>query len=264
MFSAKRDINRTISFKRLTNLFNDIYNQTKKDNDFSYDKKLVPFSEYCLKILNPDFMIIIDILKAKIFFFENFNLKFDENKENPSKEITKSIVAHQADKIFKADKRVLEFISNNGELFVEFSYQLKFPANLIKEKTRTLFRCISFIYDNLTQSYLSVLSITDETDMIGIGGDASCCKLKWTRGVDLALDKKMMCLEKELKEILEPEIKCTVREKEILSLISIGKTSDMIAEELFISVATVNTHRQNLIRKFEVKNTASLINLVLS
>lgn len=250
-----------MEINNLTNPFNDIHNQTKKDTGFSYNKKLAHYAEYCLKILNPDFMIITDTLKAEIIFCENFNLKFDLNKENTIEEIIKSIVPHQADKIFKADNRVLEFILNTGKLFVEFSYQLKFTANLIEGNPRTLFRSISFMYDNLTQSYLSVLSVTDKTDMIGIGRNASC-KLKWTRGVDLALDKKMMCLENELKEILEMEIKCTVREKEILSLISIGKTSLMIAEELFISIATVNTHRQNLIRKFEVKNTASLINLI--
>ncbi len=51
----------------------------------------------------------------------------------------------------------------------------------------------------------------------------------------------------------------TRREKEILQLISDGKTNNEIAAQLFISSSTVDTHRKNLIEKLNVSNTASLI-----
>lgn len=51
----------------------------------------------------------------------------------------------------------------------------------------------------------------------------------------------------------------TRREKEILQLISEGLTNAEIAEKLFISIPTVNTHRKSLLEKFEAKNTAILI-----
>ncbi|WAC11781.1 response regulator [Dyadobacter pollutisoli] len=53
----------------------------------------------------------------------------------------------------------------------------------------------------------------------------------------------------------------TRREKEVLLLIAEGLTNPQIADQLFISVTTVNSHRQNLLMKFEVSNTASLIKL---
>jgi len=53
----------------------------------------------------------------------------------------------------------------------------------------------------------------------------------------------------------------TRREKEVLGLIAQGLTNSVIAEKLFISVTTVDTHRKNLLAKFEVKNTAALIRL---
>jgi len=53
----------------------------------------------------------------------------------------------------------------------------------------------------------------------------------------------------------------TRREKEVLLLIAEGMTNPQIAEKLFVSVTTVNSHRQNLLMKFEVSNTASLIKL---
>lgn len=53
----------------------------------------------------------------------------------------------------------------------------------------------------------------------------------------------------------------TKREKEILQFISDGKVSKQIANQLHISVHTVNTHRQNIIEKMEVANTAEAIQL---
>ncbi len=51
----------------------------------------------------------------------------------------------------------------------------------------------------------------------------------------------------------------TPREKEVLSLIAEGHTNPQIASKIFVSVLTVNSHRKNLLSKFEVSNTAALI-----
>jgi len=64
---------------------------------------------------------------------------------------------------------------------------------------------------------------------------------------------------KENKDAKIPII--TRREKEVLHLIAEGLTNNQIAEKLFISTTTVDTHRNSLLSKFEVKNTANLIRL---
>ena len=51
----------------------------------------------------------------------------------------------------------------------------------------------------------------------------------------------------------------TRREKEVLGLIAEGMTNNEIAVQLFISVTTVDTHRKNLLTKFEARNIAALI-----
>ncbi|MDP4264538.1 MAG: response regulator transcription factor [Bacteroidota bacterium] len=51
----------------------------------------------------------------------------------------------------------------------------------------------------------------------------------------------------------------TERETEVLKLIASGKTNEEIAKELFISKRTVDTHRQNLLKKLHVNNTAGLL-----
>ncbi len=51
----------------------------------------------------------------------------------------------------------------------------------------------------------------------------------------------------------------TKREKEVLQLIAEEFTNHEIAEKLFLSARTVDTHRRNLLQKLGVKNTAGLV-----
>ena len=53
--------------------------------------------------------------------------------------------------------------------------------------------------------------------------------------------------------------KLTSREKEILELIIKEYTTEEIAEKIFISIKTVESHRSNLIQKLGVKNSAGLV-----
>jgi DNA-binding NarL/FixJ family response regulator len=56
----------------------------------------------------------------------------------------------------------------------------------------------------------------------------------------------------------------TKRESEILKLIADGLTNQEIADQLFISTFTVDSHRKNLLLKFNAKNTATLVKIVVS
>ena len=53
--------------------------------------------------------------------------------------------------------------------------------------------------------------------------------------------------------------KITVREKEILALIIKEFTTEEIAEKIFLSAKTVESHRSNLMQKLGVKNSAGLL-----
>ncbi len=54
-------------------------------------------------------------------------------------------------------------------------------------------------------------------------------------------------------------IKLTNREVEIIKLIAEGLTSQEMADKLFISPRTVETHRANLMKKVGVKNAIELV-----
>ena len=56
----------------------------------------------------------------------------------------------------------------------------------------------------------------------------------------------------------------TARELEVLKLIAEGLTNGEIADKLFTSKRTIETHRQNIIAKTQAKNTAALIKLAVS
>jgi DNA-binding NarL/FixJ family response regulator len=55
----------------------------------------------------------------------------------------------------------------------------------------------------------------------------------------------------------------TKREKEVLAAVAEGLTNMQIAEKLFISVDTVESHRKNLHAKLNVKNTAMLVRFAM-
>lgn len=81
----------------------------------------------------------------------------------------------------------------------------------------------------------------------------------------------LITFSKAVKEImarpsvsdLEGAPQLTKREKEVLHHIAEGKTTTQIAEELNLSPLTVETHRKNLIQKFQVPNVAALIKVAL-
>jgi DNA-binding NarL/FixJ family response regulator len=68
-----------------------------------------------------------------------------------------------------------------------------------------------------------------------------------------------MLIAKRKSDKLNPKI--TQREKEVLNLITEELSNQEIADKLFISLRTVETHRYNLLQKLNVKNTAGLLRI---
>jgi DNA-binding NarL/FixJ family response regulator len=56
----------------------------------------------------------------------------------------------------------------------------------------------------------------------------------------------------------------TKREKEVLELIAEGWTNQEIADKLFLNCTTVDSHRKNMLTKFNAKNTAALVKIAVS
>ncbi|MBI3005595.1 MAG: response regulator transcription factor [Ignavibacteriales bacterium] len=65
------------------------------------------------------------------------------------------------------------------------------------------------------------------------------------------------------KKTQEPEVPLTAREKEVLMLIAEGMNNQQIAEKLYISPRTADTHRTNIMQKLDIHDAANLVRYAL-
>jgi DNA-binding CsgD family transcriptional regulator len=54
-------------------------------------------------------------------------------------------------------------------------------------------------------------------------------------------------------------ITLTLRERQVLSLVALGLTTKEIASRMNLSHHTIESHRKNMLRKWDVKNSVELV-----
>jgi DNA-binding NarL/FixJ family response regulator len=129
-----------------------------------------------------------------------------------------------------------------------------------------------------TLPHIKVIGITDRPDRVmvtrhiknGIDGHLlySCDLEEFTDAIEAVSNNEKFFCGKVL-EVIDPEnatktftcggIRLSSREIEIIELVAHGLSNKEIADELFISIHTVLTHRKNLMQKLGIKNTAGLV-----
>jgi DNA-binding NarL/FixJ family response regulator len=78
--------------------------------------------------------------------------------------------------------------------------------------------------------------------------------------IGLSMLEKLLLMEpSHLRTEPAPGVPLTHREREILQLVAAGLTNQQIADQLFTSRRTVESHRQHLLEKTGVKNTPALV-----
>lgn len=106
------------------------------------------------------------------------------------------------------------------------------------------------------------------SQMIQSGADGflvkSASKEEIEKAISTVIDGQMYLsvdvnMNTQEKKDLKNQPVLTRREKEILLLIAEGLTNPQIAEKLFISLNTVDSHRKNLLSKFDAPNAVVLI-----
>ncbi|MEZ4778660.1 MAG: response regulator transcription factor [Flavobacteriaceae bacterium] len=177
--------------------------------------------------------------------------------------------------VFQASngKEVLEYLATSEELPDMIIMDIKMPELNGVEATKT----IHVVYPEI-----SIIALTTYNtkpfirNMIDVGASAYLVKNSPTQKVMHTIkqvfyngfyyDSHVMEAVKGLKNSDKSEVKTvfdedfiTQREKEVLELICLQKTSQEIADALFISKRTVEVHRKNLLEKTGVKNLAGLV-----
>lgn len=119
---------------------------------------------------------------------------------------------------------------------------------------------------------IMILSMYQPTD-IGLNladfkGDAYVLKISGKHILEAALesiqqsviyfDPNIVVIQ-PLKDAFTSQLRLTKREKEIISLIALGKSTRDIAAQLFLSELTIKTHRKNIHEKLGSKGVADLL-----
>ncbi len=177
--------------------------------------------------------------------------------------------------IFQASngKELIEYLTSSKELPDIIIMDIKMPELNGVEATKSIH-----------QEYpeISIIALTTYNtkpfirNMIDVGASAYLVKNSPTQKVlhtikqvyynGFYYDSFVMEAVKSLKNSERSESRTffdddfiTQREKEVLELICRQKTSQEIADQLFISKRTVEVHRKNLLEKTGVKNLAGLV-----
>lgn len=218
-----------------------------------------------IDIANPDFVAVLTTKSLNpILFQRNIRLHFENKSECTLETIIESqgkSYPEQLESIFKMDTEVFKFICDNSNLIVPEKnvYSVKFNTELVPGKSISLKRdAIVLSKDENGMPNVLLVAYYDVTCIFGNKKGLSVCVRDYSESAKKNEPTRLKLLEK-LNSIISFEINLTKREKQILTLIAEGKTSEQIAEKLSISKYTVNTHRQNIINKNNINNTTAII-----
>jgi DNA-binding CsgD family transcriptional regulator len=202
-----------------------------------------------------------------------------ENKYEFISDNVKDILGFTSDDFYKGNAPFgMSLVHpDHAKIFMEFIFPKMFSAieeNKSAEDLKNLRMTYNFKMRRKDNSYIWVQQIMSilESDIEGrpvltmyVMQDVSAFKkddqldfVVSTLGDD-GFYKQSMIINYPSKISLE----LSGREIQIISLISQGKSSKDIANELNISCYTVQTHRRNMLRKTKSKNTAELLKLAM-
>lgn len=141
-------------------------------------------------------------------------------------------------------------------------------TRVIKEKDPDARILILTMHDN--QEYLNqiirsgakgfILKNTDKEELLDAVKTVAGGENFFSKDISkLIIDNYIRTAKETEKTDAYKEVPLTKREIEILKLIASGYSNQEIANILYISYNTVDTHRKNIMHKLSIKNTAGLV-----
>jgi DNA-binding CsgD family transcriptional regulator len=233
-----------------------LYQEFEVDNaDYLEFEKKVYFLERLSEVENSS-VSVLDLYQKKYIFLRS---RYLEPFDNPN-------IDHDPQDPFYYG----QFIHPNDMSKVMDSYikTFKFFLNLPKEERKDYKLILNFRQRDKHGKYLNIILqlVVLELDKKGniwlilILDDLLPDKISFD-GVNrrlIHLKSGKICL---FKNELEPNKKniLSTREIEVLGLVSKGFASKEIADKLFLSINTVNNHRQNILEKVKAVNTTEAV-----
>jgi DNA-binding CsgD family transcriptional regulator len=225
------------------------------DADYLEFEKKVYFLEKLSEVENSS-VSVVDLFKKKYIFLGSRNLEPFENllgEYEPQDAFYYVQLFHPDDLPIVMDsyKKTFNFFLNqpaeerkNYKLIQNFRQRDKYGKYL-----NVILQLVVLELDKKGNIWLALILDDLLPDKISFGGVKR-------RVVNIKSGK--ICL---FKNELEPNKKTilSTREVEVLGLVSKGFASKEIADKLFLSINTVNNHRQNILEKVRASNTSEAV-----
>jgi DNA-binding CsgD family transcriptional regulator len=223
----------------------------------SEEWKNILASHPIIQLLRPDFVAIVALSgPASVIYQQNINLDFG------TKDVSLFSILNQCtepDRLYmkRVDQVLLDFARECATQPFDFMCRI-FCHVLCPATGQKIFMRTHYIgaSDPDGKPSYGVICFHDVSAIVSSVRSHQC-------DVTFAPDKSYLCHEvyKRLNGLQPKFPQCTTREKEILRCLHMGMSSKLTADALFISKTTVDTHRQNMLRKWNVPNTAALLKI---
>lgn len=202
--------------------------------------------------MNNQYFFVGDLLKGKILFTSKRSINMigiDPKELNPYH----NIEATHPDEVHRNTKGWAKIICMANDLLAAKSGYSLFATNMKLlnpkgEYSETLFQCYLF-YSEIPHKTVYILQVHTNIDW--------CKNIR--KGVYYYSGNDESLFRYPDDELLNVCKDFTKRELEIIKLIESGMSSEQIAEKLFISPYTINTHRGNILKKSGKAHVSELI-----
>lgn len=134
------------------------------------------------------------------------------------------------------------------------SRSIRMIAITVSQNGHTLVNALRAGITSYIKKDCSMSEVLEAIEVTGQGGTFFCGQI-----LDAIRRESIDITDLESLDFTCDPVVLTEREIEVLVFISEGMTNVQIAEKLFLSNHTVNTHRKNIMQKLGVNNTASIV-----
>ena len=147
---------------------------------------------------------------------------------------------------------------------IEFTKKINKEYQDVKILALSMHNEESFVTEILKHGALGyILKNTDRNELVTAIRTVSNGQTYFSKDVTQTIMKSLVKKDKQKQSFNVIIPKISRREKEVLELIVKEFTTQEIANQLFISLKTVESHRSSLLSKLNVRNTAGLVRMAL-
>lgn len=207
-----------------------------------------------IHLLRPDFFLIYKFSKSTVLFQRNINLDLGDGNVT-SEKIMQYMIPADLQNIMAVDKAMMHMSYERKIQPFDYIYKVCGNVECPNPDLKRVMRTSILIHSNADGTpELGFFCFHDVSSMI-----SSIKPNNYDVSFDPGSEHLQHELDSKMKSIRPDLMNITSREREIVQCLNNGMSSKEIAAQLFISKTTVDTHRQNMLRKWDLPNTASLM-----